>query len=418
MYAPVPMTTNHFDGPFLAVPVWAVEVIKDRGQPRDLQVLIGLIGCMDLRTRTITASYQQVAEHIGMSRETVIRSAKWLEYEGIVRVSRTGNSVNSYTVVYKPQGGVTGDTPGCHGRHSGVSRETPLEASGSVTGDTPKSSVSPAQTPDSNSTEIYRHRDTYKKNESAPCGSEEANVILGGDPHEEKKDPAPKAAKSGSPKKPFDLAERFMHHPKSLMSRTYTQRDRMVLMATFKKLLDGNITRKTVVSMIDKFWDNPHFANYDDPAQAFSSKAVQKSLMESVDVQIEDNDPVLNMMANDFTRTTEALPWSVTADRDLQKAVIMRCMDACYRYPELVADLATMWNGEFTDRQFLSALDDLNTLVLWHCNQDPSDVNELHTKLSFLKLPKALAEKVPTMLRPPAGTIGEAIYNYRRSGRG
>lgn len=417
-YPPSLMTTNHFDGPFLAVPVWAVEAIKDRGHQRDLQVLVGLIGCMDIRTRTITASYQQVADFVGISRETVIRSVKWLGQEGVIKIERSSNSVNTYTVVFKPRGGVTGDTPGSHGRHSGVSALTPLDHAGGVTGDTTNSVVSPAQRGDSNTTEIYMdNREVLEIIESAPCGSQEdETMILGEDPHEVKKEaPAPTKARPAS-KKPFDLAERFMHHPKSLMSRSYTPRDRVILMTAFKKLLDGNIARQTIVKMINEFWDNPRFSAYTDPAQAFASRPVQKSLMESIDIKIEDDNPVLNLMANDFVRTSEALPWSVSADQDLQKAIMMRCMDACYRYPEVIATIAMMWGGEFTDRAFLNALEDFNTLVLWHCSQDPSDVHELHERLSFIKLPTVLYEKEPTMLRSPAGTIGEAIYNYRRFG--
>ena len=243
-------------------------------------------------------------------------------------------------------------------------------------------------------------------------------MILGEDPHDEKKEaPAPAKARPAS-KKPLDLAERFMHHPKSLMSRSYTPRDRVILITAFKKLLEGNIARQTIVKMINEFWDNPRFSTYTDPAQAFSSRTVQKSLMESIEIKIEDDNPVLNLMANDFVRTTEDLPWPASADQDLQKAIMMRCMDACYRYPEIVANIATMWNGDFTNRTFINALEDFNTLVLWHCNQDPSDVHELHERLSFIKLPSVFYETEPTMLRSPAGTIGEAIYNYRRFGNG
>jgi len=410
------MTTNHFDGQFLAVPVWAVEAIKTRGQARDLQVLTGLIGCMDLRTRTIVASHSQVADYVGVSRETVKRSIKWLVDEGIIEVVRTGNSVNHYTVQYRRRRGVTGDLPGGHGRPYPGSRETlPIEVRG-VTGDPPKSEVSPAQEPNPENIEIYNNREVLKRSENAPCGGEESEMILGGDPERVDEKPAP--TKTRAPRGAYELADRFMHHPKSLMSQTYTPRDRVILMATFKKLMEGGITRPSIARMIDKFWNHPAFSAYSSPVEAFSSRAVQKALLDTTEITVQDANPVLTMMANDFTRNDENLPWDTAADRELGKAVMLRCMDACYRYPEVVADIATMWNGEFKDPEFLVMLDALNDLVRWHCAQQSIDFDDVISKLSKITLPIPLMNTSPTMLRPPAGTIEEAVYNYRRFGNG
>jgi hypothetical protein len=93
-------------------------------------------------------------------------------------------------------------------------------------------------------------------------------------------------------------------------------------------------------------------------------------------------------------------------------------MDACYRYPEVVADIATMWNGAFKDPEFLVMLDALNDLVRWHCAQQSIDFEDVVSKLSKITLPTPLLNNTPTMLRPPAGTIEEAVYNYRRFGNG
>jgi len=70
VYSHQPMTTNSFQGPFLAVPVWAVDVINKCGQPRDLQVLVGLVALMDRRNKEVTASVQQLSLHLGISKET------------------------------------------------------------------------------------------------------------------------------------------------------------------------------------------------------------------------------------------------------------------------------------------------------------------------------------------------------------
>lgn len=416
-YPTLPMTTNHFKGPFLAIPLWAVEVIKERGQTRDLQVLVGLVGCMDIRTKTVVASFTQIAEYIGVSRETVKRSMRWLVSEGIVSVTRTGNSVNHYTVSYRQVRGVTGDPPGGHGRPYPGSRETlPTEVRG-VTGDPTKIDLSPAQVPNPENTEIYTNREVLiEKNKSVPCGDEEDEMILGGDPERVGEKPAP--TKTRHPRSTYELADRFMFHPKSLMTQTYTPRDRVILMGACKKLLEGGLTRPTVVRMIDRFWSHPKFSAYTSPAEAFASRAVQKDLLDNVEVTVHDGNPILTMMANDFTRQDEHLPWDTSADRELGKAVMMRCMDACYRYPEVVADIAMMWNGEFKDPEFLGMLDAFNSLVRWHCSQESIDFESVVSKLSKITLPSPLLNTTPTMLRAPAGTIEEAVYNYRRFGNG
>ena len=410
------MTTNHFDGPFLAVPVWAVEVIRDRGHARDLQVLTALVGCMDLRTRTITASITQIAEYIGVSDTTVKRSVRWMESEGVIVVTRTGNSVNHYEVQYRRGRGVTSDLPVGHHRPPLGSPVTYRNTPGGVTGDPPKSDLSPAQEPKPRNTDIYIQREIIEEKENAPCGGEGADMILGGDPDKVSEAPAP--PRTRHPRSAYDLADKFMFHPKSLMSQNYTPRDRVILMAACKKLMEGGLTRPSVVKMIDKFWNHPQFSAYSSPVEAFASKAVQKALLETTEVTVQVDNPVLNMMANDFTRGDESLPWSSSADRDLGNAIMMRCMDACYRYPEVVADIATAWNGEFNNPEFLSTLDALNDLVRWHCAQESIDRDNVVKKLSRFNLPQPLLNNTPTMLRPPAGTIEEAVYNYRRFGNG
>jgi hypothetical protein len=415
------MTTNHFDGPFLAIPVWAIEVIKDRGHPRDLQVLTGIVGCMDLRTRTTVATHDQIAEYIGVSRETVKRSLRWLGSEGIILVSRSGNSVNRYTVQYRPRRGVTGDLPGGHGRPPETPEQTRQGESRGVTGDPPKMDVSPGQTGNPQNTDIYSNRELVIRNGEAPCGGGKDEMILGQDPDDVREKPAEKTPTPTKAKKPrgaYELADHFMFHPKSLMSQSYTPQDRRILMATFKRLLDGGLTRPSVVRMINNFWEHPTFSRYSSPVEAFSSKAVQKSLLETTEVVVLDDNPVLTMMANDFTRGDVDLPWHSSADGDLGKAVMLRCMDACYRYPEIVADIATAWNGEFTHPEFLATLDALNDLVRWHCAQQSVDHEDVIKKLSSFNLPQPLLNTSPTMLRSPAGTIEEAVYNYRRFGNG
>lgn len=412
------MTTNHFDGPFVAVPVWALPIIRDHGQARDLQVLVGLVGCMDIRTRTVTATIPQVADFMGVSVATVKRALRWLESVGIILVSRKANSVNVYTILYDDRG-VTGDPMGGHRRTHGGSRVTPPTSSRGVTGDPMNSGVSPAQALDSNPTDIeVSNREILIKEEMVPCGDEGSDMILGSDPDDKREELPAKPARKAAPRTPRDLADAFMYHPKSLMSQNYTHRDRMILMATMKRLMDGGLTKPSITRMINRFWTHPTFPSYSNLVEAFSSRTVQEALMADVSVTVEDNNPVLNMMANDFDRGDNDLPWNTTADQQLAKVVMMRCMDACYRYPEVVANIAQMWNGAFDDYEFLRVIDALNSLVRWHTAQESIDHDAVMSILECVALPSELHSPEPVMLRVPAGTIGEAVYNYRRFGHG
>jgi hypothetical protein len=415
------MTTNSFfDGPFIAVPAWAVEVLRKDGHPRDFQVLVGLVGCMDLRTRTVQASLIQVAEYIGVSRETVKRAVHDLERLGIISVSRTANSVNSYTIHYTRVRGVTADPAGGHGRPPRVvTRSTSGEGRG-VTGDPAKSTISPAQDGDSNKTDIYSNRAIPFKKEEVPCGDEGANMILGGDPEDEKPEPPAKPKRKRAPSDIHSLSTEFLYHPKSrATSSTYTPKDRIVIHGAIKKLLASGLTRQTVIRMIDRFWSNPTLATHDNPVNSFASRVVQQSLMADVPVQVEGKNPVLDMIGNGFSRADEELPWPAEADDELQKAVLIHGMEVAYRYPEIVADLAVLWNGDFKNWEFIRSLENLNLLVLWHSgNASIDDVGETIDSLSSLSLPSELLKREPSVLRPPAGTIGEAVYNYRRFGGG
>lgn len=241
-------------------------------------------------------------------------------------------------------------------------------------------------------------------------------MILGSDPDGEHQEPTPKAVKKRAPRSTYELADLFMYHPKSLMSRSYTQRDRVILMSTMKKLTENGVTRSTISRMINRFWTHPSFPSYSNHIEAFASRAVQKTLMEDVVIRVEDTNPVLNLMANDFERGDVELPWNPSADQQLAKVVMMRCMDACYRYPEVVADIARLWDGNFDDAEFLATIDALNSLVRWHASNESIEHDAVFSLLECVSLPSELRSDDPTMLRPPAGTIGEAVYNYRRFG--
>ena len=122
----------------------------------------------------------------------------------------------------------------------------------------------------------------------------------------------------------------------------------------------------------------------------------------------------LRFLMSDFDRSGINLPWNDAFDSVIQQAVILRGLDASYRYPELVA---TIIDTSFDTPDFQSILSALNSLVRWHLNEEEADVSVLHSTLSGIELPKELLSTTKQSIRPAADSIVSAVYNYRRINR-
>lgn len=232
-------------------------------------------------------------------------------------------------------------------------------------------------------------------------------MILGADPHEER--PAPTV------KKPSDvnaLVSHFVNHPQVVMSRSYPSSEVAMLRKSMKLLLSGGLDRKTIINMIDKFYATDRFRESERAAFLFSNKKLQSELLASVGGVVATDDPLLQLMLSDFVRDGVDLPWSAVYDSDLRKAVVGRGLEACFRYPELIASLAYAYPGDFRNDSFISALSALNDLVI------AISVNDKTAKHLIdaipLDLPKELRTLNSKALRTQAGTIAEAVYRYQR----
>lgn len=413
------MTTNTFQGPFLAIPEWAVAVIKDHGQPRDLQVLVGLVALMERRTKEVTASVQTLADHVGVSKETTKRSIKWLVEYGVITVRRRKNpSVNVYTVHYMDAGMGSRVTPtGVMGDPMVGSWVTLAGGGDGVTGDpsyTPFCDDLPAET--QSPIEVLIERMVIEINERAASGTED-EMIIGADPDEEHgfdKQPAP----TRRPRYTNRLLNHFVSNRQSIMSSNYSQRDLVILRRTLNMLTDSGLTEFTVMQMINKFFSVERWRLSESPALLFCSKDIQKKLMEQVDTVVETDDPVLLLMLNDFERADIQLSWDESQDMLLKKAIIMRGTDICYRYPEVVATLAHQHAGDFVNPDFTNSLSALNSLVRCITGEESEDPVEVLKSLKGFPLPDELQKLSKTLLRQPSSSIVEAVYNYRRTSHG
>lgn len=412
------MATNLFQGPFLAIPVWAVEVITKHGQPRDLQVLVGLVGLMDRRNREVTASVTQIANHVGMSRETVKRSLKWLGEYGVITVRRRKNpTINVYTVHYTDAGlgsrvthtRVMGDPPL-------GSRVTHLEGSTRVTGDPSDSpeTCKPQGFPGS-SIEVYIERVILDETERA-AGGREVEVIFGS--NEDYVDPDKASAKKHRVKGVNHLVSHFVHNRQTVMGGAYSSKDLTILRATLRTLKDSGLTDFTITQMISKFFSVTRWRESDHVVLLFAKKDIQSKLLAEIESSVEVDDPILQLMLSDFDREGIEVPWSKQHDAILKRVIIMRGTDICYRYPEIVSALAAKYAGKFNNDDFVNTLTALNSLVRVITGEEQGEVPELLESLENIQLPEELQNGTEKLLRPMASSLVEAVYNYRRTSHG
>lgn len=416
------VVSNVFGGRFVAVPEWSLRYIATHGQARDLQVLTTLASMMHTHNKTVDASITQITERVNASKETVKRSIKWLSDNGLVTiVSRPKPHNNQYIIHFEQPIGSPMTLYGVTHDPINGSPMTLLNGGYGVTSDPIKTSETPVVTEES-----QIPRDNYVleilkevKEKVASDDGKVGDMILGSDPDDIKIEKEQKSKPEKRKPRPEvnDLATHFVYHPRSVMSCSYNLQDMNILRRSIRLLLDGGLTRTTVRQMIDKFFSNEKFASADSPVLMFSSKSVQETLMKSVEVALDaDTNAVMLFMLNDFTRGDLDLPWGQPEDVFIKEAVMMRGMDICYRYPELMVEVLEKFIGDFENPWFLTTIDSLNSLVCWHSNDEEGDtftdwLNVMHSEIS---LPSELRSNKKTELRPASDNIASAIYTYRR----
>jgi DNA-binding transcriptional ArsR family regulator len=412
------MATNLFQGPFLAIPVWAVDVITEYGQPRDLQVLVALVSLMDRRNREVTASVTQISDHLGVSRETVKRSLRWLSEYGIITTrKRTNPTINVYTVHYTDAG------MGSRVSHTRVMGEPPLgspvshpEVVTRVTGDPssePKTLTAYGQ--NDSSIEVYKYKErVVLNNREGTCGAE-VEMIFGSDEDYVDPEVAPPKKKKSTVN---TLVSHFVNNRQSVMGKRYTSKDLTILRSTMKALKDSGLTDFTIMQMTSKFFSVERWRESEYTVLLFAKKDIQAQLLAEIDSAIDTDDPVLQLMLNDFDRGDLDIPWDRRHDSALKKAVVMRGTDVCYRYPEVVSALAHMYPGDFLNENFVNSLTALNSLVRIITGAESGEVEQVLPSLQDLVLPDELIHGNKKMLRPMADSLVEAVYNYRRTPHG
>lgn len=410
------MATNSlFQGPFLAVPLWAAEEIRDHGHPRDLQVLTGLVALMERRTQEVRASINQIAGYLSSSPKTVQRSLKWMESAGIITTTRRGKpAVNMYKIHYKKP--VNRDT-------SDLFNRSPMTYWKGDAGDPNRSPMTYSNTPISwpdqgvreIAIEVLDISGVEEVKRAASGGGVE--VIFGADPDDDRREFNPVPQKK--PRRDLNkLVTQFVGDSRLIMVRNFSNQDVNILRRTINTLLDSGLTEFTVTQMVKRFLDVEHWRMGENPILTFSSKAVQKKLMDQVDATVTADSPILAFIVNDFQRGDLDLPWpDKSMDQAVRNTIIMNGMDVCYRYPELIVYLIENVLGDTTE-EFKYLLIALNSLVRVIAGEEDGDAAALKEILVGVPLPAEIEKLSKENLRPSASSITEAVYNYRRKNHG
>lgn len=354
-------------------------------------------------------SIPEIADASGVSKETAKRMLKWMEQEGMVEVTQGGGrTTNTYRIIYRS--GVTHDP-------AGGSPMTPLNLKTKTRGVThdpsklPKNDHLPAKTQNTIEHIIEVVHEELLENVSDE--KETTPVILGSDPDHRSTETVQRTTQPKANPSVKSLSWYFLNNRNIVMHKK-TSKDVQILQRTMKLLLSAGLTPPVIRSMIDQFFSDTRFRSYDNPVLAFSSKKIQKVLMDRITVDVQIDDPVLALMSQDFVRGDLELPWDESADNSIRMAVTSRCLETLYRYPELVSNIIQQWPGDFRNHDFLDALSSVESLVKHGLGRETANVSEILDRLSFMPLPKDL---IKGTVRDAADTMVSAIYEYRRTNR-
>ena len=120
--------SRKFNGPFAAVPIWAIDLITKKGTPTHSHILMCIIRLTPFEGAPIMTT-DDISILSGVSPSTVKRSVKWLELHKIVTSTvLSANRGKSISVNYRrPKGGFTSDLAL---RKGGVTHDTPTPKGG------------------------------------------------------------------------------------------------------------------------------------------------------------------------------------------------------------------------------------------------------------------------------------------------
>lgn len=324
-----------------SVPWASLEYITRHGTPTHTHVLMTLVRCTSPVTGKIKVTLDELAEAANLSRKTIQRSISWLEEHQIV-VSKRLSGYSGKMYVIHPRV-VTHD-------HPDWSPVTTLMPADLGLCDPPASVVPLLHESSGNgskdsrgTTSLYYTPSVYKVNKAEDDTF--SPVILGADP-DTPPEPAKRSRRDKKPPAPsVDLLQYW-----NFIARRYGVRplvahtDCRIFQRHVNRLLAAGLTPFAMKSMISDFFQLDRNREHRTPHFVFFSAEVQRSLVPMTRA-VAVSDPVLGWMASGFT-DTGTLPWSEEFCGAFQNVALRRGLSLMYRYPEVLASIALVADGD------------------------------------------------------------------------
>ncbi len=227
-------------------------------------------------------------------------------------------------------------------------------------------------------------------------------VVLGADPDAPVKNWEEYAEVQRFNPRTAGLVHHFGYHPNMKMTQRFDDFDKKILSGHFSKMLKRGYSQLALKEMINKFWQS-WGAEYDTPATAFVSTAMQEKL--TADVEISSTDMFMEWLV-------QGMPDDGPVDdpSHIRQAIVLASTDLTHRYPDVVAEIAKTNRGyQFTRRLIISS----DQLIRWNLGEDIPDFDVYDTLdlLERLDLPPELrtSSKSPSRIRRKWDRLSQAV---------
>ena len=393
------------NGPFAAVPIWAIDLIAKKGNPTHSYILMCIIRLTPFDGSPVM-TIDDISDASRLSPSTVKRSIKWLELHKIVTSTiLSANRGKNITVNYrKPKGGFTSDLAL---RKGGVTSDLPggspvnpprgCEQEQRVSID---STLDIVQRKMSNDIFLCGLRPTKQQGEPMPT--------LGADPDNDQPWDETIALKKTT-SEISQVINHFELTARRVGGKTTSVGERPVFRAQVKRLINAGVKVSDLTKMTEEFFSLSRNVESPSPWRVFCSREVQNGMMSKM-TGVSQNSPILGWVSDDFEHGDD-LPWNDDINQKMQKIIWRRGMDVAYRYPEFLVSIAEV---AFEDMPMFDTLIQSASFLLTNCttmlDSDLTPVRNIFVDAGIAIPADILARK---NLRELAPSLKQAVINYQ-----
>lgn len=397
--------SRKLNGPFAAVPIWAIDLIAKKGNPTHSYILMCIIRLTPFDGSPVM-TIDDISDASRLSPSTVKRSIKWLELHKIVTstilsANRGKNIIVNYR---KPKRGFTSDLPlrkgGVTSDLPGGSSVNPLRGCEQGQRVSIDSTLDIVQRKMSNDIFLCGLRPTKQQGESMPT--------FGADPDNDQPWDETIALKKTT-SEISQVVNHFEFTARRVGGKTIPVGERPVFRAQIKRLINAGVKVSDLTKMTEEFFSLSRNVESPSPWRVFCSREVQNGMMSKM-TGVSQNSPILGWVSDDFEHGDD-LPWDDVINQKMQKIIWRRGMDVAYRYPEFLVSIAEV---AFEDMPMFDTLIQSASFLLTNCttmlDSDLAPVRSIFADAGVAIPADIIARK---NLRELAPSLKQAVINYQ-----